>query len=127
MLAFGVWVLGMAASHLLTGRVPDVPAMGVVGTSALLANGAVAALLFRYRDGDSNMRSVWLCTRNDVLGNLAVLLAALDVFGTGSAWPDLVVAATMSTLAVTSAVHILRQSGAELRDHANGREASGRL
>jgi Co/Zn/Cd efflux system component len=118
MLAFGVWVLGLTAWHLFTGRVPSAPTMGLVGVCALLANGAVAALLFRYRDGDSNMRSVWLCTRNDVLGNIAVLLAALGVFGTGSAWPDLAVAVTMSALALTSAVHILRQSGVELRDGA---------
>lgn len=124
MLAFGVWVFGLAAWHLFTGRVPSVPTMGVVGTCALLANGLVAGLLFRYRAGDSNMRSVWLCTRNDVLGNVAVLLAALGVFGTGSAWPDLGVAAIMSTLAITSAVHILRQSGAELRDHAKPFENS---
>ncbi|CAG9269826.1 Cation transporter [Paraburkholderia caribensis] len=127
MLAFGVWVLGLAAWHLFTGRVPSAPTMGVVGTCALLANGAVAALLFRFRDGDSNMRSVWLCTRNDVLGNAAVLLAALGVFGTGSAWPDLVVATIMSLLALTSALHILRQSNAELRDHAIGRGAPAQL
>jgi len=124
MLAFGIWVFGQAAWHLFTGRVPSVLTMGVVGTCALLANGLVAGLLFRYRAGDSNMRSVWLCTRNDVLGNVAVLLAALGVFGTGSAWPDLAVAAIMSTLAITSAVQILRQSGAELRDHAKRYENS---
>lgn len=67
---------------------------------------------------------VWVCTRNDVLGNIAVLLAAVGVFGTGDAWPDLAVAVIMSTLALTSAVHILRQSRAELRGHANGREAA---
>lgn len=124
MLGFGFWVLGMACWHLHTGQLPSVPTMGIVGACALFANGAVAALLFRYREGDSNMRSVWLCTRNDVLGNVAVLLAALGVFGTGSAWPDLVVAAIMSTLALTSAVHILRQSRAELRDDAGRREAA---
>jgi Co/Zn/Cd efflux system component len=127
MLAFGIWVLGLAAWHLFSGRVPSAPTMGVVGTCALLANGTVAALLFRFKDGDSNMRSVWLCTRNDVLGNVAVLLAALGVFGTGSAWPDLVVAAIMSLLALTSATHILRQSNAELRDHAIGRGVPAEL
>jgi len=126
MLAFGVWVLGMACWHVRTGRLPSVPTMGVVGACALLANGAVAVLLFGFREGDSNMRSVWLCTRNDVLGNVAVLLAALGVFGTGSAWPDLIVALIMSTLALTSAVHILRQSRAELRDGAERREAAAR-
>lgn len=123
MLAFGVWILGLAGWHLFKGQIPSVPTMSIVGTCALIANGVVAALLFRFRDGDSNMRSVWLCTRNDVLGNLAVLLAALGVFGTGSAWPDLVVAAIMSMLALTSAVQILRQSSAELRDHSEGLNA----
>jgi Co/Zn/Cd efflux system component len=119
MLAFGVWVLGLAAWHLYTGRVPSVPTMGIVGTCALVANGLVAAMLFRFKDGDSNMRSVWLCTRNDVLGNIAVLFAALGVFGTGSAWPDLFVAAVMSMLALTSAVQVLRLSNAELRQRAS--------
>jgi Co/Zn/Cd efflux system component len=117
MLAFGVGVLSLAAWHLVGGRVPSVPTMGVVGTCAILANGAVAALLFRFRDGDSNMRSVWVCTRNDVLGNIAVLLGALGVFGTGSAWPDLVVAVVMSALALTSAAHIYRRSSVEVREH----------
>lgn len=127
MLAFGVWVLGLAAWHLFSGPVPSVPTMGIVGTCALLANGAVAGLLFAYRDGDSNMRSVWLCTRNDVLGNIAVLLAALGVFGTGSSWPDLLVAAVMSTLALTSGAHILRQSSSELREHAKARGTAAGL
>lgn len=118
MAVFGVWLLGLAVWHLHKGTVPSAPTMGVVGTCALLANGVVAGLLFRYREGDSNMRRVWLCTRNDVLGNVAVLLAALGVFGSGSAWPDLTVAIIMSALALTSAVHILRQSGTELRSDA---------
>jgi Co/Zn/Cd efflux system component len=126
MLAFGIWVGVLAVWHILKGGVPSVPVMGLVGTCALLANGTVAALLFKFKDGDSNMRSVWLCTRNDVIGNIAVLLAALGVFGTGSAWPDWVVAVTMSALALTSAAQILRQSSAELRDHASGREVPAR-
>ncbi|SDD61238.1 cation transporter [Paraburkholderia lycopersici] len=124
MLVFGIWVLGMACWHVNAGSSPRVPTMSVVGICALLANGVVAALLFRYRKGDSNMRSVWLCTRNDVLGNVAVLFAALGVLGTGSAWPDLIVAAIMSTLALTSAVHIMRQSRVELRDGAGRCEAA---
>jgi Co/Zn/Cd efflux system component len=118
MLGFGVWVLGVAVLHLFTGRVPGALTMGIVGVCALLANGTVAGLLFRFRDGDSNMRSVWLCTRNDVLGNIAVLLAALGVFGTGTVWPDLLVATSMSILALTSAVQIFRHAEAELRDHS---------
>jgi Co/Zn/Cd efflux system component len=94
--------------------------MGIVGSSALIANCVVALLLFTYRDGDSNMRSVWLCTRNDALGNVAVLLAALGVFGTGAGWPDLAVAAIMSMLALTSALKILRQANAESRAGLRG-------
>lgn len=127
MLLFAFWILSLAGWHVFSGRAPSVPTMGFVGVCALLANGAVALLLLRYRQGDSNMRSVWLCTRNDVVGNIAVLIAALGVFGTGSGWPDLLVAAIMSTLASTSAVDILRQSSGELRDHAEDREAAAKL
>jgi Co/Zn/Cd efflux system component len=88
--------------------------MGLVGTLALAANVLVAILLYRHRSGDSNMRSVWLCTRNDAIGNLAVLVAALGVFGTGSAWPDLVIAAIMGVLALSSAWQVMRQARSEL-------------
>ncbi|WP_437882554.1 cation transporter [Pseudomonas sp. LRF_L74] len=114
MLAFGVGVLGMALWQLFRGEVPSAPAMGVIGVMALLTNLAVAALLYAYREGDSNMRSVWLCTRNDALGNLAVLLAALGVFGTGSAWPDLMVASVMGCLAISASIQVLRQARDEL-------------
>jgi Co/Zn/Cd efflux system component len=93
--------------------------MGAVGFAALAANAASFALLWRFRGGDANMRSAWICTRNDVLGNLAVLLAALGVFGTGTGWPDIVVAAVMATLALQGAWIVLRQSLAELR-HSRG-------
>jgi len=116
MLLFGIGVLAAALWHWWQGEVPSAPTMGVVGGLALLANVGVAALLYAYREGDSNMRSVWLCTRNDALGNLAVLAAALGVFGTGSAWPDLIVAAIMATLAITAAVQVLRQADSELKD-----------
>ena len=102
MLVFGVGVLIAAIWHLLSGQLPDAPTMGVVGALALLANVGVAALLYAYREGDSNMRSVWLCSRNDALGNIAVLLAALGVFGTGSGWPDLLVASIIAGLAITA-------------------------
>ncbi|MHA6493501.1 cation transporter [Pseudomonas borbori] len=114
MLTFGIGVLAVAIWHLLSGQIPDAPTMGVVGTLALLANVGVALLLFAYREGDSNMRSVWLCTRNDALGNLAVLFAALGVFGTGSAWPDLLVAVIMASLAITAAYQVMRQARQEL-------------
>lgn len=120
MLVFGVGVLGLALWHWWVGAVPSAPTMGVVGLLALLANLGVLVLLYAYREGDSNMRSVWLCTRNDVLGNLAVLAAALGVFGTGSAWPDLIVASIMATLAVSAAIQVLRQASGELKDGQHG-------
>ena len=114
MLTFGVGVLIAAIWHLLSGQVPDAPTMGWVGSLALLANVGVAALLYAYREGDSNMRSVWLCSRNDALGNIAVLFAALGVFGTGSAWPDLLVAGIMAGLAVGSSYQVMRHARQEL-------------
>jgi Co/Zn/Cd efflux system component len=115
MAAFGLWVLFITASHAVAGTVPDASTMGAVGVLALAANLGVAALLWRFRDGDSNMVSVWICTRNDAIGNLAVMAAALGVFGTGAAWPDLAVGAIMAALALTGAWRVLRQSLAELR------------
>ncbi|WP_395400851.1 hypothetical protein ACHMW6_24965 [Pseudoduganella sp. UC29_106] len=82
---------------------------------ALLANGGVALLLYAYRQGDANMRSVWLCTRNDAIGNVAVMLAAVGVFGTGSGWPDLAVAAVMGLLGVTAGYTVVRHALAEIR------------
>lgn len=114
MAAFGVGVLATALWNLSQGTVPDAPTMGLIGALALLANLSVAALLYAWRDGDSNMRSVWLCTRNDAIGNLAVLAAALGVFGTGAAWPDLIVAAIMASLALSASLQIMRQARREL-------------
>lgn len=114
MLAFALGILGTALWHAFTDALPDAQTMGGVGLLALLANLAVAALLYAYREGDSNMRGVWLCTRNDALGNIAVLLAALGVFGTGSAWPDLLVASLMASLALTSAYQVMLQARREL-------------
>jgi Co/Zn/Cd efflux system component len=112
---FGLWVLGTAAWHVWQGTLPQAATMGVVGATALVANGASFALLWAYRSGDANMRSAWICTRNDVLGNLAVLLAAAGVFGTGSGWPDVVVAGLMAALALQGSWVVLRQSMFELR------------
>ena len=84
--------------------------MGVVGLMALVANVIVALILFRYREGDSDMRSVWLCSRNDAIGNVAVMGAALGVFGTGTAWPDLAVATVMGGLAITAGVSVVRHA-----------------
>lgn len=113
--SFGVFILSMAVANFVDGSVPDAPTMGVVGVIALLANLLIATLLYAYREGDSNMRSVWLCSRNDALGNLAVMLAALGVFGTGSGWPDLIVAALMALLSISAAVQIIRHARQELR------------
>lgn len=120
MAAFGVFVLGRAAWQLLHGAAPEPLTMGAVGVLALLANVGVAWMLYAWREGDANMRSVWICSRNDAVGNLAVTAAALGVFGTGSAWPDLVVAAAMATLALTGATTVLRQARLELKEAASG-------
>jgi Co/Zn/Cd efflux system component len=121
MAAFGVWVAVTTINHAMAGTVPEAPVMGVVGALALAANLGVALLLYRWRDGDSNMRSVWICTRNDAIGNLAVLAAALGVFGSGSGWPDYLVAAIMSGLALVGAFQVTRAAVAELR-HARESE-----
>ncbi|MES2938835.1 MAG: cation transporter [Pseudomonadota bacterium] len=113
--AFGVFVLGRAAWAASTGAVPEPATMGAVGLLALAANVGVALLLYAYRAGDANMRSAWICSRNDAIGNVAVMLAALGVLGTGSAWPDLAVAALMAVLAVWGAATVLRQARGELR------------
>jgi Co/Zn/Cd efflux system component len=115
MLIFGLWVLGVAAWHLYTGTLPEAYTMGIVGASALVANAASFGILWRFREGDSNMRSAWICTRNDVLGNIAVLLAAVGVFGTGTGWPDVIVATIMAALATHGAATVLPQAMAELR------------
>lgn len=112
---FGLWVICTTIWHAFYGTLPHAMTMGVVGFAALASNGAVFAMLWAYRSGDSNMRSVWLCSRNDVIGNFAVLLAALGVFGTRMAWPDLIVAAVMAFLAVQGAVQIVRHASSELR------------
>ena len=114
MLGFGLWVLASALWGFLAGSAPQAETMGVVGALALAANLLVALMLYRYRTGDANMRSVWICSRNDAIGNLAVLAAAFGVFGTGQGWPDLAVAAIMATLAIWGSVDVFRQARGEL-------------
>ncbi|MEE3218363.1 MAG: cation transporter [Pseudomonadota bacterium] len=114
MLAFGLWVVGSALYGLIGGSNPEPQAMGMIGALALFVNVIVAVILFRYREGDANMRSAWICSRNDALGNIAVLGAALGVFGTGRAWPDLLVASVMAALALWGAAEIFRQARREL-------------
>jgi Co/Zn/Cd efflux system component len=112
--AFGLWVAGNTIWQFLHGGVPDATTMGAIGFMALVANLSVALMLYRYRQGDSNMRSVWLCSRNDAISNVAVMLAALGVFGTGTNWPDLMVAAVMAGLALSSAWSVIRHARADL-------------
>lgn len=112
---YGVFILVQAAFSAAHHVVPVAKTMGLVGSLALAVNLSVALLLYAYRDGDANMRSVWLCTRNDAIGNLAVLLAALGVFGTGTGWPDLVVAAVMGCLALFASRSVIAHALRELR------------
>lgn len=112
---FALWVIGAAVWHSFYGTVPHAVTMGEVGFAALAANAAVFGLLWTSRKGDSNMRSVWLCSRNDVIGNFAVLLAAVGVFGTGAGWPDVIVAGVMAALGAQGAVQVIRHALKELR------------
>jgi Co/Zn/Cd efflux system component len=114
----GVWVFGSTAYHVLVLGVPRAEIMGVIGIMALAANVTSVLLLMRYKDGDANVRSVWLCSRNDAIGNVAVMGAALAVWGTASAWPDLLVAATMAGLFLMSSAQILLQAWREYRSEA---------
>jgi Co/Zn/Cd efflux system component len=111
-----LWVLGATAYHVLVLGIPRAEVMGIVGFLALAANVASVLLLLKYKDGDANVRSVWLCSRNDAIGNVAVMGAALAVWATASKWPDLIVAAAMAGLFLTSAGKILSQALAELRN-----------
>lgn len=114
MIAFGLSIVGSTVDTALRGASPDAGAMGVVGLAALAANLLVAALLYRHRAGDSNRRAVWLCTRNDAIGNLAVLAAAGGVFASDTPWPDLAVAGVMSGLAVASGLSVVRLAAREI-------------
>jgi Co/Zn/Cd efflux system component len=111
----GLLVFGSTAYHVLILGLPKAEIMGVVGFMALAANVTSVLLLMRYKEGDANVRSVWLCSRNDAIGNVAVMVAALGVWGTATKWPDLIVAAIMAGLFLWSSVQILRQSMRELR------------
>jgi len=115
--AMGLWVLGSTAYHVLVLGVPQAEVMGAVGFLALAANLTSVLLLLKYRNGDANVRSVWLCSRNDAIGNLAVIVAAGGVWASGTAWPDLVVAGVMASLFLWSSVQIVRQARREL-EHA---------
>jgi Co/Zn/Cd efflux system component len=115
MAAFALWVLASTVWHVVYGTLPRAEVMGIVGFAALIANGSVALMLYRFRTGDANMRSVWICSRNDAVGNAAVLLAAMGVFGTGTGWPDVIVAAIMGGLGLWGGWQIINQARGELR------------
>ena len=127
MMGFGLYVLGAAVWSVWYGGVPQAFTMGAVALLALAANVAVAWMLYAFREGDANMRSVWLCSRNDAIGNAAVFLAALDVFGTGSAWPDLAVASLMAVLALHGGWTVLRQARGELSQGSTEADQHGHV
>jgi Co/Zn/Cd efflux system component len=115
LIAFGLWVLASAVWAVYRGAQPEAMTMGIVGLLALAANLGVAVMLYRFRNGDSNRRSVWICSRNDAIGNVAVVAAAAGVFGTGTAWPDLAVAGVLASLGVWGGLEIVRHALDELR------------
>ncbi|MBO6538536.1 MAG: cation transporter [Rhizobiaceae bacterium] len=118
----GLWVAGSTIYQVLVLGVPEHQVMGAVGFLALAANVASVMILMRYKDGDANVRSVWLCSRNDAIGNVAVMLAAVGVWFTATAWPDLLVAGIMSGLFLSSSVQILRQSAREWQEGGEAHE-----
>ena len=122
--AYGVLVLAITAWHARSGTVPAATTMGVVALLALAVNVYVAALLYRYRTGDADMRSVWLCSRNDAIANVAVLLAAAGVLGSGSGWPDWAVAALLAFLALTSSASVMRHARREMLASTRGQASS---
>lgn len=112
--AIAAWVLGSTFYRVFIEGVPEALTMGAIGVAAFAANVVSAVLLLKYKDGDSNVRSVWLCSRNDAIGNLAVILAASGIAATDAAWPDLLVAGIMGSLFIHSATRIVQQSWKEL-------------
>ena len=119
MAGFGIWIIGTTVYRFATDTLPAVEVMGVIGLVALIVNGTATLLLYRFRQGDSNMLSVWLCSRNDALGNIAVMLAALGVSLTHSNIPDLLVALVMGILGLTASVRVARQACKELRSKSH--------
>ena len=122
LIVLALWVVGSTAWALWKGASPEPFAMGGIGIAALVVNAGVALMLYRFRSGDANMRSVWICSRNDAIGNIAVVAAAAGVFGTGSAWPDLIVAAILAGLGISGGWQIIGQARAELRGVAPARK-----
>lgn len=111
---FGLWVFGTTVHHVVAGNFPSASIMGAVGFLALAANVACAVMLYKFRDGDANMRSVWLCSRNDAIGNVAVMAAAGGVWATGTLWPDVIVGIGIATLAISAGIQVLCRARREL-------------
>lgn len=118
LLLLGLWVLGSTVWMAVAGTLPRAETMGIIGVLALIANLVCAVMLWRHREGDANRRSVWICSRNDAIGNIAVVAAALGVFGTGTAWPDIAVAAILAGLGISGGWQIVAQARSELRHSA---------
>lgn len=125
LLLVGLWVLGSTLYRVFYSTVPAAEIMGWIGALALLVNCVSVLLLIRFKDGDANVRSVWLCSRNDAIGNVAVLFAALGVWGTASGWPDVLVAGIMASLFLSSAFQIITQALRERRTPSNQQHLSG--
>jgi len=121
LIGLGAWVLVTAVMSALSGSSPEPETMGIVGALALTANVGVALMLYRFRTGDANMRSVWICSRNDAIGNVAVMIAALAVFGSGAAWPDLIVASLLASLGIGGGWQIVQQAWTELGSGSRSR------
>lgn len=117
MALFGLVVIAKTAYAYVQGIPPEAVTMGVIGVLALIANVVAAVVLYAFRDGDSNMQSVWLCSRNDAIGNVAVILAAVGVFGTGSLIPDLIVALVISILGLTGGYQVIKKAVQERKQN----------
>lgn len=115
MALFGLWIIGSALYRAFAGSAPEPMTMSTIALLALVVNVVVSVMLFRFRDGDSNRQSIWLCSRNDAIGNMAVIVAAAGVLVLGSRWPDLIVAAIIATLNISAALKVVRLARAELR------------
>lgn len=123
MAIFGFVVIAKTVYAYIQGIPPEAITMGVIGVLALIANVISAVVLYAFRDGDSNMQSVWLCSRNDAIGNVAVIFAAIGVFGTGSMLPDLIVAVIMATLGLTGGYQVIKKANQERKQHTASQPA----
>ena len=110
----GLWIFARTTLNAQDAIVPLAEIMGAVGIVALIANVLSAVLLFKFRSGDSNLRSIWLCSRNDAIGNIAIVVAASGVFALESGWPDFIVAVLMATLSLVASIQIIKQARREL-------------